>query len=121
MRRTDEEIGMFQTTLSVQIDVSCRDCGRLQRRHYTRASLPAVCFDCRAQLQKLATAARKIRARTLQSLKDGADAGWHRGCLPGRCFCCSALSPVVARNGISPGVRRISASGWTADINYLLW
>ena len=74
MRRADEEVDVFQATLSVQIEVSCRDCGKLQRRHYTRASLPAVCFDCRAQLQKLATAARKMRASTLQSPKDSAEA-----------------------------------------------
>jgi len=74
MRRADEEVGMFQATLSVQIEVSCRDCGKLQRRHYTRASLPAVCFDCRAQLQKLATAARKMRARTVPLPTDSAGA-----------------------------------------------
>jgi hypothetical protein len=33
MRRTDEEVGMFQANLSAQIDVSCRHCGKLQRRH----------------------------------------------------------------------------------------
>jgi hypothetical protein len=60
---------MFQAILTEQVDVLCRDCGKSQRRHSMRATLPAVCFDCKTKQRKQATKAKKIRSR-LQSPKD---------------------------------------------------
>jgi hypothetical protein len=58
---------MFQAIHTEQVEVLCRDCGKPQRRHSMRATLPAVCFDCKAKQQ--ATQAKKIRSRR-QSRKD---------------------------------------------------
>jgi hypothetical protein len=34
------------------VEVPCHRCGRLQRRHFSKANLTAICFPCKQSLQK---------------------------------------------------------------------
>lgn len=58
--------------LSGQVEVQCGRCGKPQHRHYSRATLRAICFECRAVRQKERAQAIKQRAGGCDKQRAGA-------------------------------------------------
>jgi hypothetical protein len=62
---------------TLEIAVACSHCGKLVKRNACRANMPATCFDCRVEMQKVAQdrrGAQGIPAKRREPLLHGNEA-----------------------------------------------